>query len=223
MESQSSSSSNQHGSDDQQHEKIRTALERKAKLYDLLQKGKTAGLSDERIQDSLIDWDRKEAQRLVDGSDEEKEAGGDFSADQDVNRRNSITDDSMVEYQDEFGRTRSIRKSEMPRYVQREQQREQENSIDEKMVTYGPSTSFPVYKPDPSQRIREMANKEGVGSYKRSAVDHFDSRQEKRYRGAGFFQFSQDEQIRQRQMNELRNERETTKIHRSELDQGKDE
>ena len=195
-------------------DKIKAALERKAKVYDQLQRGKTGGLSEEKFQDSLIDWDRKEAQRYASTSDEEDDDDDDQISEHDM----SNADDRLVDYEDEFGRTRTIRKSEMPRQLQREQQKAEENSNNHHMITYGPLSSFPVYKPDPAQRAREMANKEGAGSYKRSASDHFDSRLEKRHRGAGFFQFSQDEEVRKRQMNELREERQTTQKNRSGLD-----
>ena len=45
-------------SDKLDDDKIKAALERKAKVYDQLQRGKTGGLSEEKFQDSLIDWDR---------------------------------------------------------------------------------------------------------------------------------------------------------------------
>lgn len=212
-----SSSNKSHRSDDQS-EKIKSALERKAKLYDQLQRGKTGGLSEERFQDSLVDWNRKEAQRLVRSSDEEEDEQDRNAENNHDQHQANNADDPLVEYEDEFGRTRTVRKSELPRHIHREQQKAEENSTNDHMVTYGPSTTFPVYKPGPAQRAREMVNKEGVGSYKRSAADHFDSRSEKRYRGAGFFQFSQDEEVRKRQMDELHEERKTTQKHRSGLD-----
>jgi Domain of unknown function (DUF4078) len=210
-------SSNKSYKSDDHSDKIKAALERKAKLYDQLQRGETGGLSEEQFQDSLVDWDRKEAQRFAGVSDGSEEEGEDHPLPQDLTPLNNAGD-PFVEYEDEFGRTRTVRKSELPRYVHREQQRAEENLNNDHMVIYGPSTNFPVYKPDLAQRAREKANKEGAGSYKRSAADHFDSRSEKRYRGAGFFQFSQEEEIRKRQMDELHEERQTTRKFRGGLD-----
>ncbi|PWN36245.1 uncharacterized protein FA14DRAFT_122029 [Meira miltonrushii] len=209
-----SGSRKSHRSDDQS-DKIKAALERKAKLYDQLQRGKTGGLSEEKFQNSLVDWDRK---ALASTSDEEEQEQDRNAEDHRKQNLADSSDDPLVEYEDEFGRTRTARKSELPRHVHREQQKAEENSSNEHMVTYGPSTNFPVYKPDPTQRAREMGNKEGIASYKRSGPDHFDSRSEKRHRGAGFFQFSQDEEIRKRQMDELHEERQTTQKRRSGLD-----
>lgn len=79
------------------------------------------------------------------------------------------------------------------------------------MVIHGPSTSFPVYKHDPAKRAGTGAGAGGSGSYKRAAPEHFDAAGfEKRYRGAGFYQFSQDDGVRRQQMEELRRERDET-------------
>lgn len=77
------------------------------------------------------------------------------------------------------------------------------------MITYGPSTSFPVYRPDPTQRAATKAS--SISGYKRDAPEHFDAAAfEKRHRGAGFYQFSLDEQERSKQMQALRRERDET-------------
>lgn len=52
--------------------------------------------------------------------------------------------------------------------------------------------------------------------YKRAAADHFDSRSDKRYRGAGFYQFSQDEGKRSKQMDDLRQARRDTTRQRDQ-------
>lgn len=102
-------------------EHVRASLEKKAKLYEQLQRGKTAGLSEDRIRDSLIDWDRKEI-------DETKEELAD----------SAHTDDEgeMTDYEDEFGRSRRVKRSEVPRYAIDAQRRKQEESHDDRCVLH---------------------------------------------------------------------------------------
>lgn len=183
---------------------VRAKLERKARLYDQLQRGKTGGLSEERLQDSLVDWDRKGTERWSDESEEESASGAGGSA-----GLTGVEDDPLTEYEDEFGRMRRVRRSEVPRAAQRAKERQEEEHVDEAMIIHGPSTSFPVYRPDPSRHTQSS-----IGGYKREAPDHFDARSEKRYRGAGFYQFSQDETVRERQMEELQQERTATERER---------
>lgn len=193
-----------------QLDSARRALERKAAMYNKLKRGATGGLDEQSLQESLIDWDRK-------GYEHEGASSGSRSGDDsDEGGRGSegnggatdSDDDPMTEYEDDLGRMRQVRRSRLPRSVLQSRQRAQEQEdADESMAVYGPSTNFPVYKPDPaSQRLAG-----GVESaYKRKGADHFDSQFEKRYRGAGFYQFSQDEEARKKQMQALREDRDQT-------------
>lgn len=78
------------------------------------------------------------------------------------------------------------------------------------MVNYGPSTSFPVYNRESVHAPNKL--------YTRAAPDHFDARFEKRHRGAGFYQFSQDERERQQQMEQLTEQRRQTETMRDSND-----
>ncbi len=94
----------------------RAALERKAEMYDKLKKGLHAGLDGERRKElvGLVDWERKlEEHESSSGSDsdsEEDESGG-------GNGKLSLQDDPIIEYVDDFGRTRSDRRSNVPLHL----------------------------------------------------------------------------------------------------------
>lgn len=97
-------------------------MERKAKIYDKLKRGKTAGWDKDKLSESVIDWDRKGWQ---DG-DEDEEDEGHYGGSRGGVGGEENDDEPMVEYEDEFGRLRRVPKSEVPRDVLRRQEMEEE-------------------------------------------------------------------------------------------------
>lgn len=189
-----------------QLDKIRSNLERKARIYDQLSAGKYAGISTEALKEGSIDWDRKLSEacprspspppsptsRLVKGEEEEEEE---------------------IEYIDEFGRTRRSKLSEVPRdflpakYGGDKRDEEEEKGGDN--AIYGPATSFPVYDPGVHRREREEKRRKEEGV-------HFDADFEKRHYGAAFYRFSKDEEMRKKQMADLGRLRDETREKRGE-------
>lgn len=112
-------------------EQVKASLERKAKLYDQLRQGKTGGLNEERLQDSLVDWSRKEVEDSEE--EEEEEEGGDDGA-HGSNAKATSDEDEMTEYEDEFGRHRRVRRSEVPRFAVHAEQRKKEVEYDDRYV-----------------------------------------------------------------------------------------
>lgn len=184
----------------------RRALERKAAMYDKLKKGRSGGLNEQMLQDSLIDWDRKDHHRDADTESESEGEDGEGSFDK--GQAVDSDEDPMTEYEDDLGRMRRVRRSEVPRSILRNKQNKEEDQYNENLVSYGPSTSFPVYMPDPDTQ-------EAKEDYKRKGPDHFNAQFEKRYRGAGFYQFSQDEETRKKQMDAIRQDRDETEKMRA--------
>ncbi|KAK9765628.1 hypothetical protein K7432_005890, partial [Basidiobolus ranarum] len=78
----------------------RKALERKAKLYEKLKRANLDDMNEKDIEEMLVDFERKKWEQPDDSdlSESEKEA-----------------EDPWVEHIDEFGRTRLIRQSEVPK------------------------------------------------------------------------------------------------------------
>lgn len=129
-----------------------------------------------------------------------------------------------MEITDEFGRTRQVRRSEVPRdYLARKDKPEFDDDESVSMVMKrglrlnlhspkvlrGPRIShFPVYQPSAERvaKIMEDAMEDPL-------TKHYDATNENRAKGAGFYQFSADEETRQRQMEELlRMRAETTEV-----------
>lgn len=77
-----------------------------------------------------------------------------------------------------------------------------------------PVNHFPVYEPDAS-RVSEIEKE--FAEENNPLNIHYDASREVRAKGAGFYQFSADEETRQRQMEELKTAREETGQTRTEF------
>lgn len=84
-------------------------------------------------------------------------------------------------------------------------------------VYYGDQTSFPVYEPDPEVLARRAATLAAAAAA--PLVSHYDASRENRTKGAGFYQFSGNEDERQAQMEALAREREETERRRREKEE----
>ncbi|KAH9481434.1 Coiled-coil domain-containing protein 174 [Psilocybe cubensis] len=183
----------------------RAALERKAKIYEKLRRGKTGGLNDAQYDALLVDFDTDNVTSKYYEAD---------SADEDE----SLTvptrpeDDPMVEYEDEFGRIRTARRSEVPRNMITN--REDEVDEDEDIIIRNPVNHFPTYQPT-EERLAEIAKQ--YAEENNPLSQHYDASKEVRAKGAGFYQFSGDEATRAAQMEELKASREETTRIRQEL------
>ncbi|KAH9928618.1 uncharacterized protein B0H18DRAFT_874756 [Fomitopsis serialis] len=186
----------------------RAALERKALVYEKLRKGKSGGLSEKQYESLLVDFDQKAMDHYESDSDDVDESLT-------VPKPREEQDDPIIEYEDEFGRVRTGRRSEIPRHLLQQQETEAEKD-DEYVpyVIYNPVNHFPVYEPSEDRvaaieaEYAEENNPLGV---------HYDASHEVRAKGAGFYQFSADEETRRQQMEELRASREETARTRQEM------
>ncbi|THH09312.1 hypothetical protein EW145_g2119 [Phellinidium pouzarii] len=215
-------------------ESARAALERKAAIYDKLRRGRTGGLS-EAQQDallvdvsgpchcSLVHW-------MVDCGGgvpsvgialvqfDSKPVSDHFSSDsEDVDESLTVPkpldeDDPLVEYEDEFGRMRTVRRSEVPRDLVRNAEAE-EAVDDDPFVVINPVNHFPVYEPS-AERV--AAIQEAASEAANPLAAHYDAAREVRAKGAGFYAFSADENARAKEMEALRAAREETTQARRE-------
>ncbi|KAJ7274466.1 hypothetical protein B0H12DRAFT_399967 [Mycena haematopus] len=183
----------------------RAALERKAKIYDKLRKGQTGGLNDKQYESLLVDFDSKPSDH--------------YESDSDVDESLEVArppvgdkDDPIVEYEDEFGRMRTARRSEVPRDLMHP--KEPEVDEDEDLVIRNPVGHFPVYQPS-TDRV-EQIEKQYAEANNPLGV-HYDATAEVRAKGAGFYQFSKDEEARKTQMEELKSARLETETTRKEM------
>ncbi|GAA5868360.1 hypothetical protein JCM1840_005655 [Sporobolomyces johnsonii] len=224
-------------------DKIKSALERKAAIYDKIRRGKTGGLNDAQIDSLLVDFDRKNYDNPDLSSDDPDDSTSDVDesrtvpdriishdADDDDEPGPPLPHDPLVEYTDEFGRTRMIPRSEVPRgapfhdpTLHLPADASSAPPADGSgpaptNVLYGDQTHFPVYEPDPAVLAARAASLAAAAAA--PLVDHYDaSRETTRRRGAGFYQFSGDEEERRRQMEALERERGETERRRREREE----
>lgn len=174
-------------------ESIEAKLKRKAEIYDKLQRGKTGGLSSAQLDNLLVDFDSK---------DDEKSSSEESASDDDTN---AGPDDPLVEIMDEFGRTRQVRRSEVPREYQSKPEQSSETEGDHTVLRGRHINHFPVYEPSAERvaKIMEQAKDDPLDK-------HYDATNENRAKGAAFYQFSGDEETRRQQMSDLLDMREET-------------
>ncbi|KAI9440040.1 hypothetical protein H4582DRAFT_1944647 [Lactarius indigo] len=171
-------------------ESSRAILERKTKIYEKLKRGQSGGLSEAQYGELLVDFDSK--------PDDPYESDSD---DVDESLTVPIPPDDMSSAE-----VRSARRSEVPRHLLPHQ----EKGEDENPVNF-----FPVYEPSAD---RVAAIKAAAAEENNPLDKHYDASREVRAKGAGFYQFSaDDEEARKRQMEELRQAREETERTRQEL------
>ncbi|KIJ51205.1 hypothetical protein M422DRAFT_26635 [Sphaerobolus stellatus SS14] len=181
-------------------ELAKEALERKAKQYEKLKRGKTGGLNDAQFEALMVDFDRKAEEEGYD-SESSEDRDESLAVPQ---KPNDYEEDPVIEYNDEFGRTRTARRSEVPRnLLPREEEVEAEYDNDP-YVIHDPNY-FPTYE----QTAEKIAAVEAE-LVEDNPATHYDATKEVRPHGAGFYQFSKDEETRQRQMEELKRSREET-------------
>ncbi|WFD00194.1 hypothetical protein MYAM1_002941 [Malassezia yamatoensis] len=175
----------------------RAKLERKAHLYTKLQQGKGAGFDSE----GLVDWDLKDREPSPEADDDQLHREDQGSAASLADEEHA--EDPLVEFTDELGRTRMIRKSDLPRVPSPDSEEEQE-------AIYGPASSFPVYHRDP--RMLEVLPPRPVSP----EAEHFNADWEIRNRGAAFYKFDADESKRRAQQRDLDTLRQETQSRRAE-------
>ncbi|KAK7033065.1 hypothetical protein R3P38DRAFT_781486 [Favolaschia claudopus] len=200
-------------------ESARAALERKAKIYDKLKKGKSGGLNEKQYEALLVDFDLKPSDHYESDSDDVDESV-------EIARPPLNEDDPIVEYEDEFGRLRTARRSEVPRELLRSKELEEED--DDSVIRMfclcvfielthnllgNPVGYFPVYQPS-NDRVEQIEKE--FAEANNPLGTHYDADAEVRARGAGFYQFSKDEETRKAQMEELKSAREETEKMRKE-------
>ncbi|SCV73536.1 BQ2448_7462 [Microbotryum intermedium] len=214
---------------------VRGNLERKARLYDLITKGKDSGLDRNKVSQLLVDFDAKDEHAELDGADEQESSSDQESDEQQepmddprvgfAHRRiesspfehshkliqHTPTQDPMVEYQDEFGRHHRVPRSLVPPGIALPS-----NLVDAppSNVYYGDQRHFPVYEPDP-EKLAQIARE--TRQAKGPLVDRYDASKEKRTRGAGHLDLGRDEQTRKERLDSLMRIRDEAQVAREAL------
>ena len=175
----------------------------------------------------LVDFDRKWAEREEQGQGSDSEISSDAGND-------SGSEEELVEYIDEFGRTRKGTKAEAAREERNkkrkvaalhgEPDRFTARPAAPSNVIYGDTIQSSAFNPDEpnAEQMAGLAAKRDKEPTPPPDV-HFDARQEIRTKGTGFFQFSRDEEERKAQMEGLEEERKETERRRKEREGRKEE
>lgn len=197
------------GEDEESWRRTKRRMEEKARLYHALKRGDIEDVDDKYG----VDFDRKWAEdqgktEPVSGSSSESED----------------SDEELVEYVDEFGRTRKGTRAD----AAREERRKRTLAADEPdrftarpamptNIIYGDTVQSNAFNPDETiaQAMAELAAKRDK-ELTPPPETHFDGRAEARQRGTGFMYFSKDQQEREEQMLSLEKEREATERMRRE-------
>ncbi|KAG5513303.1 hypothetical protein PMAC_001366 [Pneumocystis sp. 'macacae'] len=178
-------------------EASKTALKRKAIQYEMMRRGGyDINIKGTIAENLLVDFDRKwvEQEFAIDSSPESNET------DEENN--------PWVEYIDEFGRTRTVRKVDLPRDITPEQETIPENII------YGDFIQTFNLDQERIQKILEEPEE--------SLEAFYDSKKEIRTKGVGFYQFSEDVQKRKKQREALEEEHRLTELMKQNLEQAYD-
>jgi hypothetical protein len=209
-------------------------LSEKAKLYDELKRGEyLVDSSDEEDAESsgnrliaaarraeghsLVDFDRKWADEEARKSRERD--GSDLEDDRESEKED---DDYLVEYEDEFGRTRQGTRAEAAEAL-RQRQLADKSTTDKtnvpasarvaapSNVIRGPAIQHEAFNPDRNiaEQMARLAQRRDR-SPTPPPETHYNAEGEVRQRGTGFYAFSKDEELRKHEMEELLNARAET-------------
>ena len=190
-------------------------MEEKVRRYNELKHTVTAGEGDEG---DLVDFDRKWAER--DGhesSDDDAEDDG----------RNEI-----VNYEDEYGRTRQGTKAEAAKVERRkrnallgaeELDRMSARPVQPSKLIYGDTVQTLAFNPEQeiAGKMEELAKKRDR-SMTPPDMKHYEADKEFRIKGVGFYGFSKDEALRKEEMENLEKERLETGRIRKEREEKKE-
>lgn len=209
----------------------RRRMQEKTKLYDRLRRGEedldtTRGQQQRDGGDeSLVDFTRK-------WMDEEQRRGGPgpptdsslSSGDEDIESYSPDPGEEMVEYTDEFGRTRVAPKSIAEKHRQQLSHLQTDDTKEPNpnliygstIQTHAFTTATYSSLPESLPRVEDLPqNKPG------DQERHYDANSEVRTKGVGFYAFSVNNEQRRREMAELIATRKKTEEERSKREEGR--
>lgn len=200
----------------QERARAKRKLEDKARLYAAMKRGDYVAKENEAAP--LVDFDRKWAENVEGRADHHS---GNSSSD-DSDEEDDAHSKEMVEYEDEFGRTRTLTradKEKMERRARRgllgaeELERMSARPSAPGNLIYGDAVQSMAFNPDDPDQMEALARKRD-----RSATPpdpgHYDADWEIRTKGTGFYKFSKDEETRKKEMKGLEEERLRTEQQR---------
>jgi hypothetical protein len=202
-------------------------MEEKARIYAAMKRGDY--VVGENEPEQLIDFDRKWAENEARGKGNELDTSSDDGGgDSEDDGR-----DEVVEYQDQYGRLRTGTKAEAERMERKkhnallgaeELDRMSARPAQPTQLIYGDTVQSAAFNPDEevTEKMEEIAAKRDR-SMTPPEAKHYEADKEIRSKGVGFFAFSKDEGVRQREMEALEKERRETERVRGLKEERKEE
>jgi hypothetical protein len=199
-------------------------MEEKARLYAAMKRGDY--VAGENEPEALIDFDRKWAENKARGG-----AGNELDTSSDDGADSDDGQDEMVEYEDEYGRTRRGTKTEADREARRRRKKTLGAEELDRMsarpampsqLIYGDTVQSLAFNPDEpvAAAMEELAAKRDRSPTPPEAK-HYEADKEIRTKGVGFYAFSKDEVVRKQEMEALERERAETERIRLEKEERK--
>jgi hypothetical protein len=210
----------------QERARAKRKLEDKARLYAAMKRGDYVAKENEAAP--LVDFDRKWAEN-VEGRRADH-SGNSSSDDDDSDEEEDAHSKEMVEYEDEFGRTRMVTRADKEKLERRarrgllgaeELERMSARPSAPGNLIYGDAVQSMAFNPDDPDQMEALARKRD-----RSATPpdprHYDADWEIRTKGTGFYKFSKDEETRNKEMQGLEEERLRTEQQRKSREDEKE-
>ncbi|RAO64637.1 uncharacterized protein BHQ10_000649 [Talaromyces amestolkiae] len=221
-------------------QKSKRRMQEKADLYENLRKGHhfaggsssdedaEGGGGDEytsrlrrKERNALVDFDRKWAEDEEKDADMQQEEDGDDGV------------GPLVDYEDEFGRSRRGTRAEAAQAARFRRQTQDAATVEEEdrsrpsrpsNLIYGETVQAHAFNPDAAiaSQMAYLASKRDRSATPPESL-HYDAEAEVRTRGTGFYKFSKDAKEREQEMHDLLNVRRETEKEREERGQRKAE
>ncbi|KAI0468999.1 hypothetical protein F4859DRAFT_523223 [Xylaria cf. heliscus] len=219
-----------HGTEEEKQDlaRARRKMEEKARLYAAMKRGDYVAKENEAAP--LVDFDRKWAERHPE--DDEGRCSSSGSDNESSDNDDGDDGQEMIEYQDEFGRTRVGTRAEAQRQERRLARAALGAAELEDMAAvptarprnliYGDAIQTGAFAPEDATLSAMAALAAKRDREPTPPPDtHFDGRAEIRTKGTGFYQFSRDDEAsRAREMAALAAERESTeRVRRARADE----
>lgn len=195
------------GGDGSELQRSREKLEEKARLYSGLKRGVLVSKSSETT--SLVDFDKKWADTAHRAEEPQTSDSDPFQS----------GDDDVIEFEDEFGRTRRGTRAEKAKLKAWHEKslfeaEEIENAAARphtpQTLIHGDTIQTMAFNPQDSTKMKELARKRD-----RSATPpdeaFYDADGELRDKGVGFYKFSKDKELRNAQLRSLQEQHRSTK------------
>jgi hypothetical protein len=205
----------------------RRKMEEKARLYAAMKRGDYIAKDGEAAP--LVDFDRKWAEKHLDGERPGSSSGSDYGNGDDDEADDGV-DTEQIEYTDEFGRLRRGTRADKERMERRLARGLSSTAELERMsarpkapdkLIYGDAVQVNAFATDNIDAMEALARKRDRSATPPNAT-HFDASAEIRTKGVGFYAFSKDEAERQNEMQNLEEERKRTERERQDREEAKD-